>query len=357
MIDIICCNGYGLARCIAVPTPVILQDGYASSAPTVTPENYQDLLNDPASTICELDDGTKAIGIHSKITTYDCDGSNPQDWWYVHEWAFVGSDNKVRTVTNTYGGNPAAMVNGASEWVPFKWTNPERQAIVYEYIDGEIGPIIVRDRDITGQRCNFYIEDTGVYEGTDVSVENGDMDAGFEFQYTYPLDQQAICDAGIMQDQCTIYKTINNYRLIDTGTVNNRNPFMRYEIEQGLDIDVKISQKGILTNSKYTGKYEILNSRVRTGTFSDIDKLEQGTRKDTKYGGEGQYPLIVNDREAVAKFDRIRGNSNNYYSNVDVIQDLKLYYEDQTRSVWSENGIVHILDKDLGMIEVDMWGQ
>jgi hypothetical protein len=355
-IDLQCCNGYGIARCGQIPYPDIAAGTDVAYTPTVTAENYKDLLNDPRCTIATLDDGTKCVGKYGYYDTYDCDGGNRQRWYFIQEWSFVGSDGKVRTVNNTYGGNPGSLVSGAINWVPFKYVNPTRATVIYKLKNNSFDGVVVADKDITRMRCNFYDTQSKLYLGADISVENGNLEAGFEQEYKWPPDAVAFCNIGTVQNSCRIVKSMNNYRLIDAGAVDGIDAFMRYGINQRFDPSTKNAQKGILTNAKYQGKYELLRGSNTTGVYSDFDDLEQETRKDTKFGGEGNYPLIVNDREAMAKFDRIRGFSQNYYSTFDVVIDLKLPTKDQTRSVFTQNGTCMILDKDLGLITVDCWG-
>jgi len=93
-----CCNGYGIASVGQGASPKI---------------NYG------TPTTAEFDDGTIATAIWSSYTLTDCDGENPEEFFYIDRWEFSGSDGVSRSVKNTWNGSPEEFVGAKGHPIGF----------------------------------------------------------------------------------------------------------------------------------------------------------------------------------------------------------------------------------------------
>jgi hypothetical protein len=389
-----CCDGYGLAFVSESGTsPKIWTDqpytgddqavkDYIRNPRIIDKESYETALANPYTTKCELDDGTIAVAVWETYNSkWACD--EPEyPVWVIGSWVFAGSDGKVRSVRNTWKGNPQTHVSsrGANNWVPFAWNKPSTQRAIYTLIDGKSKSLVLTDSDITGMTCNFYNHETFNYDGADVRTSHNDLDFDFFQRYQWYPEEYPDCDGGrLRRDVVYLRKSIPSIIQVDDSG------YKRYRPPQSLDTSPKDSEKGKLTNITYQGAYEILNGSpvTRNGDYNSdgthvldddgkpfIDRMEQKNRvpsqRTPNYSAKDQAQ-IINDRERIHPYDRMPHISNNYGRTDKAVmnpmlpqiagyasEDLK---PNQKRSVWSAAGVLFVLDRDLGVNAYNQYGE
>jgi len=105
-----------------------------------------------------------------------------------------------------------------------------------------------------------------------------------------------------------------------------------------------------------------------------IDRAEQRDRvpfQGTPNYTEKSSAQIINDRERTHLYDRIPWLSNNYGAGMGrktvsnpMLPQIQGYgdapeyqFPDQKRSVWSSAGVLFVLDKELGVIAINRYGE
>ena len=232
--------------------------------------------------------------------------------------------------------------------------------------------MVLSDSDITRISCNFWNSKTSNYDGVDVRTNHNDLDFDLYRYYEYPPQEMAHCDENIVINSVVVTKSIRS--IIQT----NVQGYSRYRPQQQVSTGAAqmIRDKGQLTNILYEGAYEVHNGTIYTsnGDYSSsgehkesINRMEQLDR--VKFQGTPNYSAkdkaqIINDRQRIHNYDRIPFLSNNYFTNLKTVVNPMMpqipkedgTLEDQRRSVWSSNGMLFVLDVDLGVICLDSYG-